>query len=176
MDLSVIAMMGIILLIGIVKKNGIMPVDFALQVERSEGLGLEDSIYRACIMRFRPILTTTMAGLALAQVLTLYTIPVVFLYLDHQTVTSAAANEEGQPGADGIRKPGSGVEEHRPVDPVRQMRWSSGPFEERTTRMHFFGSWSLGSHRHGACRLLGCSNLVWPPSESYRLAQWWPPT
>ena len=82
MDLSVIAMMGIILLIGIVKKNGIMPVDFALQVERSEGLGLEDSIYRACIMRFRPILTTTMAGLALAQVLTLYTIPVVFLYLD----------------------------------------------------------------------------------------------
>ena len=110
MDLSVIAMIGIILLIGIVKKNGILLVDFALQVERTEGLGQEDSIYRACIMRLRPILMTTMAallggvplmlgtgtgseirqplgyaivrGLALSQVPTLYTIPVVFLYLD----------------------------------------------------------------------------------------------
>ena len=63
MDLSVIAMIGIILLIGIVKKNGIMLVDFALEVERSEGLGPEESIYRACITRFRPILMTTMAAL-----------------------------------------------------------------------------------------------------------------
>ena len=63
MDLSVIAIIGIILLIGIVKKNGIMLVDFALEVERSEGLSSEKSIYQACVLRFRPILMTTMAAL-----------------------------------------------------------------------------------------------------------------
>ena len=62
-DLSVIAIVGIILLIGIVKKNGIMLVDFALEAERSEGLTPEESIYRACMLRFRPILMTTMAAL-----------------------------------------------------------------------------------------------------------------
>jgi HAE1 family hydrophobic/amphiphilic exporter-1 len=104
MGLSVIA------LIGIVKKNGIMLVDFALEVERNDGLPPEDSIYRACVMRFRPILMTTMAallggvplmlgsgagaeirqplgytivgGLLLSQILALYTTPIVYLYLD----------------------------------------------------------------------------------------------
>jgi multidrug efflux pump len=110
MDLSLIALIGIILLIGIVKKNAIMMIDFALAAERSEGKSSRDAIFQACMLRFRPILMTTMAallgavplalgagtgaelrrplgisiigGLLVSQMLTLFTTPVVYLYLD----------------------------------------------------------------------------------------------
>ena len=110
MDLSVIALIGIILLIGIVKKNAIMMIDFALAAERGEGKSSRDAIYQACLLRFRPILMTTLAallgalplalgsgtgselrrplgiaiigGLIVSQMLTLFTTPVVYLYLD----------------------------------------------------------------------------------------------
>jgi multidrug efflux pump subunit AcrB len=117
-DLSVIALIGIILLIGIVKKNAIMLIDFALEAERHQQLSAEDAIYKACVLRFRPILMTTMAallgavplmvgtgtgseirqplgytivgGLLLSQLLTLYTTPVVYLYLDRFRVWVSA--------------------------------------------------------------------------------------
>ena len=109
-DLNVIALIGIILLIGIVKKNAIMMIDFALQAERNENKSPEEAIFQACMLRFRPIMMTTMAamlgglplaigggtgselrrplgiaivgGLVVSQALTLFTTPVVYLYLD----------------------------------------------------------------------------------------------
>ncbi len=115
-ELTVIALIGIILLIGIVKKNAIMMIDFALEAERKENKGPEESIFQACILRFRPITMTTMAallgglplaigggtgselrrplgisivgGLIFSQMLTLYTTPVIYLYLDRMRLAN----------------------------------------------------------------------------------------
>jgi multidrug efflux pump len=133
-EFSIIALIGVILLIGIVKKNAIMMIDFALEAERARGLDPREAIYQACLMRFRPIMMTTSAamlgalplalsfgdggeirrplgisivgGLMLSQVLTLYTTPVMYLYLDrfrvaakrqwHRTFPGLAAPEAAE--------------------------------------------------------------------------------
>ncbi len=129
-DFSMIALIGVVLLIGIVKKNAIMMIDFALEAERVEGLPPEKSIYQACLLRFRPIMMTTMAallgalplalergtgselrrpmgisivgGLLVSQFLTLYTTPVIYLYMErcarwlHDWRAQAGMLSEGQ--------------------------------------------------------------------------------
>ena len=125
-DLNVVALIGIILLIGIVTKNGIMMVDFALDSERHQGKNSTDAIYEACLLRFRPILMTTMAamlaglplalgtgigselrkplgiamvgGLLLSQALTLYTTPVIYIFFDRLAQRFRPKSSEPEPG------------------------------------------------------------------------------
>jgi multidrug efflux pump subunit AcrB len=133
-ELSVIALIGVILLIGIVKKNGIMMVDFALEAERKDGKSPIDAIYQASLLRFRPIMMTTMAallgalplalgrgvgselrrplgiaivgGLMISQMLTLYTTPVMYLYLDRLRLWlkghKRGAGHHAVPGVPGV--------------------------------------------------------------------------
>jgi multidrug efflux pump len=138
-ELSIIALIGIILLIGIVKKNAILMIDFAIDAERQEGNSPEKSIYQACLLRFRPIMMTTMAamfggipiaigggngselrrplgiaivgGLMVSQMLTLYTTPVVYLYLDR------------------FRAWASGGKTLRPLEDSRREKTEIGPHE-----------------------------------------------
>jgi multidrug efflux pump len=131
-DLSVVAIIGIVLLIGIVKKNGIMMVDFALEGERQHGKNATDAIYEACLLRFRPIMMTTMAallaglplalgtgfgselrrplgiamvgGLLLSQALTLYTTPVIYIFFDN--LAQRFGHKSNQPKTGGTEKTG----------------------------------------------------------------------
>jgi multidrug efflux pump len=127
-DLSVVAIIGLVLLIGIVKKNGIMMVDFALDAERNHGKNSTDAIYEACLLRFRPIMMTTMAallgglplafgagigselrrplgiamvgGLLVSQVLTLYTTPVIYIFFDRIGQRFSQKSKAPHPGAE----------------------------------------------------------------------------
>ena len=123
-DFSLVAMIGVILLIGIVKKNGIMLVDFALVAERDEHLSTEDAIHKAALLRFRPIMMTTMAallgavplmlgtgmgaeirqplgyamvgGLLVSQAMTLFTTPIIYIYLDKLSNLFAGPEAHGE--------------------------------------------------------------------------------
>jgi multidrug efflux pump len=134
-DLNVISIIGIILLIGIVKKNAIMMIDFAIQAERNDGLTTRESIFQACMLRFRPILMTTMAaifgalplafgtgtgselrrplgitivgGLLLSQLLTLYTTPVIYLFMDNLRMRAMGIHRDVLPSLpEGATSPG----------------------------------------------------------------------
>jgi multidrug efflux pump len=133
----VVAIIGIVLLIGIVKKNAIMMIDFALEAERKEGKSPEESIFQACLLRFRPIMMTTMAallgavplafghgtgselrrplgitiigGLLLSQLITLYTTPVIYLVFDGIATRFGKKDKDKKEPADSHMEPAQAV-------------------------------------------------------------------
>jgi multidrug efflux pump len=137
-DLDIIAIIGIVLLIGIVKKNAIMMIDFALDAERNEGLPPREAIYQASLLRFRPIMMTTMAailgamplmlgtgtgselrqplgiaiigGLVVSQMLTLFTTPVIYLYFDRLAVRLTGSRPSNPLGPSNPLAPGAPAE------------------------------------------------------------------
>ena len=165
-DLNVISIIGIVLLIGIVKKNAIMMIDFALQAEREERKSTADAIFEACMLRFRPILMTTTAalfgavplafgtgtgselrrplgiaiigGLIVSQMLTLYTTPVVYLYMDRFSLWWARrrATEPSPSAATGgrLRETAHALIDPRTTGCCCSRRWRAAPSARRIPR------------------------------------------
>ncbi len=183
LDLDIVAIIGIILLIGIVKKNGIMMVDFALEAERKEGKNATDAIYQASLLRFRPILMTTMAallsgiplafgtgigselrkplgvamvgGLLFSQVLTLYTTPVIYIFFDNLGARFAHWRRRNGHARPGRTQGGAAHE------PVAHLHRASG----RDHAAHRRGS-DGGRHRvHACCRYRRCRRWIFRPSR-----------
>ncbi len=160
-DFSLIALIGVILLIGIVKKNAIMMIDFALEAEREQGLSPEESIFQACLLRFRPIMMTTIAallgalplalengtgselrrplgisivgGLLLSQFLTLYTTPVIYLYMDRLERWLTNRRSAGRHPPAKPRPATPELAEHRAGRDLKRMSFSE-PFIKRPDR------------------------------------------
>ena len=153
-DLSIVALIGIILLMGIVKKNAIMMIDFALEAERSEGLSPRDSIVKAALLRFRPIMMTTLAalfgalplalengtgselrfplgitiigGLLLSQLLTLYTTPVIYLAMERVKARVTARRARARPAPAPLTQPADRMNISRPLHPATGRHHAAG--------------------------------------------------
>ena len=179
-----IALIGIILLIGIVKKNAIMMIDFALEAQRNEGKAPREAIYQACLLRFRPIMMTTMAallgglplalgtgtgselrrplgitivgGLIFSQVLTLYTTPVIYLAFDR-----LAKRLSGAHGAGRGRRRAELAAERRRREPVHAFIHRPVGTTLLTIAMALAGRWS----HSGCCRCRRCRRSISPPSQ-----------
>ena len=202
MEFDIVALIGIVLLIGIVKKNAIMMIDFALVAEREEKLSPIESIKKACLLRFRPIMMTSFAallgglplaleggtgselrkplgvsivgGLLISQVLTLYTTPVIYLYMERLGRWVAARRRPGKPGrprggsgvsaGDGPRRRGTPMcprwRAERPGSPSHSSAGRSGP------RCSPRRSSSSARRRTPSSRWRRCPRWTCPPSRS----------
>ena len=191
-DFSVIALIGIVLLIGIVKKNAIMMIDFALEAERKEGKAPEDAIYQACLLRFRPIMMTTMAallggvplalgtgmgselrrplgitivgGLIFSQMLTLYTTPVIYLFFDRLAHAILAPASRN---ARRRRISGGPRRSQVPRDSHEHLRAIHPPARRHHAADSGAWRWRAPS-RSGCCRCRRCRRWTSPPSRCRR--------